>query len=194
MPDHTKTLDEKVLLARLSAGEESAFAEIYGEYAALLINYAASRLESLEEARDIVQDLFIYIWDERTNIRIDRSLRAYLLTAIRYRIIDYIRHRLTCRAYAARIMTLSKIASIEMEEEIAAKSLRLQLDNAVADLPSRTQEIFRLSRYRHLAVKEIACELGLSEQTVKNQLTTALSYLRIRWDKISILVLAWFFY
>ena len=79
----------------------------------------------------------------------------------------------------------------EVEEEVAVKHLNHKLELAVGDLPSRTQEIYRLSRYRHLAVKEIATKLGLSEQTVKNQLTTALSHLRHSWDKLTLLLLVW---
>lgn len=190
---HINNLDEEVLLQRLSAGEETAFADIYACYAPQLISYTAARLSSLEEARDIIQDLFVYLWDERQNLHINSSLRSYLFTAIRYRIIDHIRRQLTRREYAAWARALIQRVNADMEEEIVIKNLHHTLEHAVENLPSRTQEIYRLSRYRHLAVKEIASELGLSEQTVKNQLTTALSYLRLSWDKLVLLLLFWLF-
>lgn len=191
---HTIDCDEKTLLQRLRAGEEAAFADIYAGYAPLLIGYAAARLSSLEEARDIIHDIFVYLWDERQNLDINRSLRSYLFTAVRYRIIDHIRKQLTRRQYFTWAKMLIQRVNADMEEEIAVKHLHHTLEHAVEDLPSRTQEIYRLSRYRHLAVKEIACELGLSEQTVKNQLTTALNYLRLSWDKLTLLFLCWLFF
>ncbi|MBN9385515.1 MAG: RNA polymerase sigma-70 factor [Chitinophagaceae bacterium] len=190
---HINSSDEKKLLQRLISGEETAFADVYTCYAPLLISYAAARLSSLEEARDIIQDLFVYLWDERKYLNINTSLRSYLFAAARYRIIDHIRQQLTRREYAAWAKKLIERVAADMEEEIAIKYLHHTLEHAIEDLPSRTQEIYRLSRYRHLAVKEIARELGLSEQTVKNQLTTALSYLRLSWDKLTLLLLTWLF-
>ena len=73
------------------------------------------------------------------------------------------------------------------EDELAAKNLNQTLELAVNDLPTRTKEIYRLSRHRQLAVKEIASQLHLSEQTVKNQLTTALSHLRVSLERLAIL-------
>jgi RNA polymerase sigma-70 factor (ECF subfamily) len=73
------------------------------------------------------------------------------------------------------------------EDELTAKNLNQTLELAVNNLPLRTKEIYRLSRHRQLAVKEIACQLHLSEQTVKNQLTTALSYLRASLERLAVL-------
>ncbi|MBN8854867.1 MAG: hypothetical protein BGO55_19800 [Sphingobacteriales bacterium 50-39] len=188
---HANNDEEKTLLQGLHAGDQAAFASLYAHYAPQLIGYAAARLSSLEEARDIIQDLFVYLWDERQNININISLRSYLFTAVRYRIIDHIRHQLTRREYATWAKLLIQRVNAEVEEEVAVKHLNHKLELAVGDLPSRTQEIYRLSRYRHLAVKEIATKLGLSEQTVKNQLTTALSHLRHSWDKLTLLLLVW---
>lgn len=187
MHAHNVHSDTK-LLHLLKSGDQSAFNMLYELYAASLTGYAAARLASLEEARDIIHDLFVYIWDERASITITTSFKSFLFAAVRYRIIDHIRKNITRREYAemAQRLTADYIAS--SEDELAAKEISQTLELAVNNLPSRTKEIYRLSRHRQLAVKEIASRLHLSEQTVKNQLTTALSYLRISLERITVLL------
>ena len=193
MPAHHLHSDTK-LQQSLKSGDQSAFNTLYELYAASLTGYAAARLASLEEARDIIHDLFVYIWEERDSITISTSFKSFLFAAVRYRIIDHIRKNITRREYAeiAQRLTADYIASTE--DELTAKEIRQTLELAVNNLPSRTKEIYRLSRHRQLAIKEIASRLHLSEQTVKNQLTTALSYLRISLERIAILLLPlpWF--
>lgn len=193
MPAHNVHSDTK-LLQSLKSGDQSAFNTLYELYAASLTGYAASRLASLEEARDIIHDLFVYIWEERDSITITTSFKSFLFAAVRYRIIDHIRKNITRREYAEMVQRLSADYIAGVEDELAAKDIGQMLEIAVDSLPSRTKEIYRLSRHQQLAVKEIASRLHLSEQTVKNQLTTALSYLRISLEKIAILLLPlpWF--
>lgn len=183
---------EPELLNLIKAGDRNAFTSIYEKYAPSLIGFAASRLSSLEEARDIIHDLFAHLWDQREQINITTSLKSFLFAAVRYRVIDHIRKSVTRKEYAGMLQRLSDSMIVDAEEELISKNLYHTLEHAVEDLPSRTKQIYRLSRYRHLAVKEIACELGLSEQTVKNQLSTALNHLRVSWNKLSLLLL-WFF-
>lgn len=175
------------LLQSLKSGDQSAFKTLYELYAAPLTGYAASRLASLEEARDIIHDLFVYIWDERASITITTSFKSFLFAAVRYRIIDHIRKNITRREYAKMTQCLTDDFINNTEDELNAKNLKQTLELAVNDLPSRTKEIYQLSRHGQLAVKEIACQLHLSEQTVKNQLTTALSYLRVSLERLAIL-------
>lgn len=181
------------LLQQLKAGNRSGFSGIYQLYAPSLISFAASRLSSLEEARDIIQDIFTHLWEQRETIEIKTSLKSYLFTAVRYRIIDMIRKNITRREYASMIRQLADTVAADTEEVAHIKGIELQLDEAVDLLPARTRQIYRLSRQRHLAAKEIACELGISEQTVKNQLSSALQHLRLSWSKlvsIAIILLA----
>ncbi|MCO5234784.1 MAG: RNA polymerase sigma factor [Chitinophagaceae bacterium] len=190
MPAHNVQIETK-LLQSLKDGDQSAFSELYELHAASLTGYAVSRLSSLDEAKDIIQDLFVYLWEERENIVITTSLKSFLFAALRYRIIDHIRKNITRRKYAEMTLRLVADYMASAEDELVAKDISRMLELAVNDLPSRTKEIYRLSRHRQLAVKEIASLLHLSEQTVKNQLTTALSYLRISIERIAVLLLIW---
>lgn len=183
---------EKNLLVLLKAGDKTAFTSLYQQYAPSLTAFAASKISSLDEAKDIIHDLFVYIWDQRESIEITGSLKSFLFAAVRYRVIDHIRKNITRREYAAMLQQLSDSVTTATEDELVSKNLAHTLEHVVETLPSRTRQIYRLSRNRHLPVKEIASQLGLSEQTVKNQLSTALHHLRFSLDKLAILVVFYF--
>ena len=186
----TTAYDDTALLEKLQTGDENALAQLYGQYAEPLTAFAAARLSSLEEARDIIQDIFVHLWQERATITIKQSMRAFLYAAVRYRIIDHIRKNSTRRKYQQQIAHLPTI-TLSTEELLYARQLESELHQAIEELSPRIREIFKLSRFEHLNFAQIAQKLGLSEQTVRNQLTTALSQLRIKLDKLSFLL--WWF-
>ena len=179
------------MLQDLRSGKETAFAAIYEKYASSLVNFTASRLSSLEEAKDIIHDLFIYLWEERANIHITHSLQAFLFAAARYRIIDHIRQNATREKYADKLLALPEAENETIENKLAAKDLEQTIANAVNELPPRVREVYRLSREKQYSIAEIAAELNISPQTVKNQLTTALSHLRSFLKKLSIFFMGW---
>jgi RNA polymerase sigma-70 factor (family 1) len=185
--------DDSILLQRLQAGDEQAFSEIYNLYAAELIGFTTARICSLEEARDIIHDLFVYLWEERADLSIKISFRAFLFAAVRYRIIDYIRFKDIRKKYADKLTFLPTPYVSAMESELDAKELNQVLSAAVNELSPRVQEVYRLSRKEHLSIREIATRLNLSEQTVKNQLSTAIAQLRVLLEKTFILILVFLF-
>jgi RNA polymerase sigma-70 factor (family 1) len=184
----TPAFNETALLQRLQAGEEEAFSEIYNQFAAPLTSFAAARLTSLEEAHDIIHDLFVHLWQERENITIRVSLAAFLMAAVRYRIIDHIRRNSIKKKYAEQISKMPIHVQEEAENLVYEKELREKLESAIGQLSPRVQEVFRLSRFHHLSNSEIAQKLQTSEQTVKNQICTALAQLRTILGKLQFLL------
>lgn len=185
--------NEIELLQSVKDGKEFAFGIIYETYSPSLISYVASRVASLEESRDIIQNLFVDLWENRARINVTVSLKSFLFAAVRYRIIDHIRKNITRKEYAEMVKRLSAEYAAGVEDELAAKDIGQKLEVAVNDLPTRTKEIYKLSRHQQLAIKEIAARLHLSEQTVKNQLSTALSHLRMSLERLMILWV-WLFF
>ncbi|MBA9079299.1 MULTISPECIES: RNA polymerase sigma factor [Rufibacter] len=169
---------ELYVLSRLKSGDEQAFEEIYRQYAYSLTEFASSKLASLEEAQDLIHDLFVYLWTERGTLQITGSLKGFLFAAARYRVIDHIRKNITRSKYANAVQALEPTPVYQLEKELEAQELGGLLENAVARLSPRVQEVYRLSRHEELSIAEIASELNLSDQTVKNQLGTALKHLR----------------
>jgi RNA polymerase sigma-70 factor (ECF subfamily) len=166
------------LLNLLKKDDEAAFAEIYDRYAQDLTGFASAKLYSLEDARDLIHDLFVKIWEERKTLAITANLQSYLFAFTRYRIIDKIRRNITREEYAAMVRSLIISHPPGADKQIEVKELQQTIKNSLDGLPQRAREIYKLSREENLGVREIAGRLGLSEQTVKNQLSTALKHIR----------------
>jgi RNA polymerase sigma-70 factor (family 1) len=173
-----KSLSDNELVHLLKQGDREAFTEIYKRYAESLAGFAASKLYSLEDARDVLHDLFVKLWEDRGSLSISGGLQSYLFAAIRYRIIDKIRRNVTRQNYDALLQSLDERYSPGIEQQLEAKELQHLVDRSLESLSPKTKEIYLLSRNEHCTVAEIAQKLNLSEQTVKNQLTIALKHLR----------------
>lgn len=173
-------LTDHQLIELLRKDDRSAFTEIYNRYAKSLTNFAVSnyKLFDLTDASDVLHDLFAWLWVERRRVEITGSLKNYLFTAIRNRMIDHIRKNSSKLRYAAFLQALEESYAHSALQHLEAKDLKQFLENSLAKLSPRVQEIYNLSRKEHLSIKEIAERLAISEQTVKNQLTTALNYLK----------------
>jgi RNA polymerase sigma-70 factor (family 1) len=172
------SLSDLQLVVFLKNGDEDAFTQIYDRYAEALTGFAAAKLYTFEDSRDIIHDVFVKLWAEREMLTIDRNLKAYLFTLVRYRIVDQIRKNITREEYAGIIQDLTVSFELSAEQKFAAKELQQRIDSSLSQLSPRIVEIFRLSREQNLSVPQIAERLKLSEQTVKNQLSTALKHLR----------------
>ena len=166
------------LVDLLTKDDEVAFAEIYKRYADSLTGFAASKLFSMEDAKDIIHDIFVKLWEDRKQLNITSGLKTYLFTIARYRIIDKIRRNVTRKEYAVMLQSLANACQPDIEQIIAAKELTQVIQNTIDTLTPKVKEVYLLSREEHLTILEIAEKLGSSEQTVKNQLSTALKHLR----------------
>lgn len=174
------TLNDNELVELLKTDSRGAFTEIYDRYAKDLTRFtvASSRLHDLDEASDILHDLFVWLWERRHQLQANVNLKNYLYTAARHRIIDHIRKNSSYQRYAAFLQALETSYAQSVDQQLEVKELQKTLESSLSKLSPRIQEIYRLSRQENLSIKQIAEKLEISEQTVKNQLTTALKYLK----------------
>ncbi|GAB3315772.1 RNA polymerase sigma-70 factor [Hymenobacter humi] len=169
--------DDAALVKALQHGDELAFAEIYNRYGYPLLEQAFRKVNSREVAEEIVQDLFAALWHkhERADIQ---SLKSYLWSSVKYRIINHIKNKLTHACYLDYSRGLSE-ADHRTEQELAASDLSLALNNGLAHMPTHTRTVFQLSRLEHQTVPQIALRLSLSPKAVEYHLTRALKMLRV---------------
>lgn len=177
------------LLARLKKGDHFAFEEIYKEYAAGLVSFASSKLYSLEVARDLIHDVFVYLWANRETIEVNKALHSYLYSATRNKIIDHIRKCMVREHFVSGIKDASSAIAENPESTLEAKDLNSYLNTVVESFSPRLKTIYKLSRNEHRNISEIAKMLNLSEQTVKNQLSIALKFLKNSMTKLSLLLI-----
>lgn len=177
-PKPCASWDDAALVQALRDGSEPAFAEIYRRYGFGLIEQAYRKAGSREAAEEIVQDLFAALWHKRDGVEIQK-LPEYLGTAVKYRVINLIKTRLTHADYLAYCRTQPLHADHRTEQELAATDLAGALRRSLTRLPAHTREIFRLSRLEHQSVPEIAGRLKLSPKAVEYHITRALKQLRV---------------
>jgi len=192
-PLRNKSYRDADAIASLKAGDPAAFTAIYEHYSERLTGFASSKLFNLNDTRDIIHDIFVKLWEDRVNLRIERNLEAYLFAMVRHRVIDKIRKNISHERYAAMLSALEVSQHPDVEQKIALDELDKKFRKSVNELSPRVKEIFLLSRNEELSIQEIALKLNLSEQTVKNQITYALKHLRNALTTFSItMLLLWY--
>jgi RNA polymerase sigma-70 factor (family 1) len=184
----TKYSDEE-LLELLKQNNEEAFTQIYRRYWESLFITAVKAVRAKEQAEDILQDVFLSLWNRRKDVVIEHSLGAYLHTSVRYKVIHYIEKNITRKDYLVLLTEMavhSNFTSPELQFQV--KELKQILHNAVATMPPKMQQVYNLSRTNHLTHKEIAAELNISTETVKKHIQHALQILKEALDQNKIAV------
>ena len=176
-----KTIDE-TLLERLVNADYSAFDEIYDHYWSLLLQIAIKKIGHVDLAMDIVQDLFVDLWQRRYTVAIHTGLRAYLISALYHKLFQYFRkqgiHEKHIDQYKLLVHDgLQEIFAVDGYEENYTHVL-VAIEQSMEEMPDRMRVVFNLKYQRSLSNLEIAERLGISLQTVKNQLSKGLRVVR----------------
>lgn len=166
------------LLEMLRSDSKPAFAELYGRYWKKLFAVAANKTGSPEEAEEIVQDIFIILWQRRHSIIIETSLGAYLAVSVKYRVLKTLAKRHQHQKYADHSLNFLEASINSTEEWLEFEELRTRLEALVTNLPEKCRLVYRLSREEGFSQKEIANEFGISEKTVEAHIGKALRILR----------------
>lgn len=178
MPSYQAYTDQE-LIALLREGDHMAFSEIFDRYNKLLYSHAYNKLRKTDEARDIVQDIFVKLWEKHEEVG-DANLSGYLFTMVRNRILNLISHHKIVSNYSEYLQKYVPGENGSTDHLIREKQMSGIIEAEIAALPPRMREIFELSRRQHLSNKEIARQLQLSEHTVADQIKKSLRTLRLR--------------
>jgi RNA polymerase sigma-70 factor (ECF subfamily) len=191
MRDFERFSDEE-LAVFLSRSDTAAFEEIFNRYWSKLYATAYKRIRNSEAAEEIVQDLFTFLWDKRTDTHIHTSLSAYLFTSIRYRVLNYLEKVVVRESYKHTLIAAEALYDNSTEETVFLNDLARNIAKEVNHLPPKCRSVFELSRKGHKTNREIAEVLGISEKTVENHLTRALRQLKLGITDLSRLA-SWLF-
>lgn len=187
------------LASLLTLNDEAAFSELYVRYKDKLYYFCLHLLKSKEEASDIVQEIFIRIWESRNFINPDLSFSSFLYTMARNRILNYFRD-IDIDEKVKEILATQKITEEEaIDSKIIYTEYQVILQNAISQLPPQRRKIFNMSRIESMSHKEIAAELGISVNTVQEHISEALKFIKAYFSKyadmsISLLLAAFILY
>lgn len=179
-------LSDLALIDLVRAGNDLAFKEIFKRYNRALFAHAYNKLRDKEEAKDVVQDIFLKLWNYSQQADFaPLNLASYLHTAIRNRVLDMLSKSKHANDYLNSLQTFLDEGSERTDYRIREQQLQQHIDQAILALPSRMRLVFEMSRKEHLSHKEIAQQLNISDQTVTDQIKKALKILR---SKLGILL------
>jgi RNA polymerase sigma-70 factor (family 1) len=169
----------RLLIDRLRSGSEKAFEEIFNTYWVRLYTLAFSKTKSREESEEIIQTLFVSLWEKRSSLLIN-NLEQYLFVSLRNKLIDRIRSKIIHEKCWANYKEFIPQTFNEVEESIEFNDLSNSLDNLLNTLPEKSRNVFKLSRLEGYSKKEIAKLLRISEKSIEYHLTKSLKILRLQ--------------
>ncbi len=170
-------MEESRIIRLLKEGDRGAFSLLYKRYWQKVYGFCRLYLNSRERAEDVVQEVFIKLWEARELLREDDSPEGFLFIVTRNLVFNQYRKEVNGDYYKMTVLSALE-SSYDIEEEIAARDLGRYIDRLIEELPEKRRQIFNLSRKAHKSHKEIALLLGISEKTVENQIREALRFLR----------------
>ena len=168
-------MEPNLILERLKKQDKKAFQQVFEAFYPRLVDYSYKFTYNQVVSEDLVQESFIYIWENSDSLKIKKSLQAYLFTMVRNRSLNYLKKiNLTDSNH---LIDISNFLAEDFQEKMfSEKEMRVLMQKAakiLKCLPGKMQEIFKLKVMHGLSYKEIAEETGVSVNTVKTQLKRA---------------------
>ncbi|QEM07813.1 RNA polymerase sigma-70 factor [Mucilaginibacter rubeus] len=167
------------LLQLLSVDNHPAYLEIYKRYFELIYVHAYKKLRNEDQAKDVTQDIFTYLWFKRERISQVKDLAAYLFTSTRNRIFDLFSHEQVEQKHIDSLVRFyNKNTILPTDHQTRERDFRAYIDKQIAELPPKMRIIFELNHKDQLSYKEIAERLNTSENNVSKQVNKARTILR----------------
>ncbi|WP_316789135.1 RNA polymerase sigma-70 factor [Pedobacter frigoris] len=181
------------LLSLFKGGDQSAFKMIYERYWQLLYVSACKILKDEDEAKDIVQEVFISFLHKRADLEINISISSYLYSAVRYKVFDFISRKKVRQDHLDSLSAYMYSGNLSTDRALIEKEINAEIEKEIQNLPQKMKEVFEMSRKEELSHKEIADTLNISDKTVKKQISNALKLLRPRFTNYYSILLMVFF-
>jgi len=182
----------ELLIASLKSDDPKAMEQIFNVHWEQVFDFAYRKLGDEALAQDITQEIFISLWEKRSKLDLTGNLSGYLYGAVKHRVIDYYRsNSLKDSHQAALALLLNGNLAGSADESLILQDTSRAVAIEIQRLPERMRLVISMSREEDKTVKEIAGELGVSVQTVKNQITAAMKLLRKNLSYILVLAFFW---
>lgn len=182
------TLSDSELARSLQMGDRNAYTEIYHRYKRQLYLFAFKRLGDREEVKDIVHEIFLSLWVNHEDLSLKHSLSTYLHSSVKNKILDILSRKKVSAKYVETFGRFKETYEDFTDYPVRHKELAEIIEKEIDALPSKMRMVFNLSRKHYYTRKQIAEELGLSEETVKSHMQHALKILKSKFGSMLFLV------
>ena len=179
MQKKNEYIPDRALLAEIANGSEASFSVLAHSIYKRLFPFTVSLVKSEAEADDVMQDLFLKIWLNRTTLTTLDNPFGWIYTVLSHTISNHLRAKIR---HELKLNKLKTITTYHLEEELDARFTESLIDEAARLLPEKRKQVFLLNKKEGLSRKEIAERLNVSENTVRNQLSKAVQFLREQLD------------
>ncbi len=171
--------NEQDLIRRVRDSDFGAFRELFTRYQPIIFRKSLFMTRDADLSHDIVQEVFVRIWENRRKLKKELSFLALAVRISRNLVVDAARHRRIQERFRDRVPRPARSEGDDPEDAVELSELQEKLRKALNDdLGERCRTIFLLSRFERMSTREIAVILGISEKTVENQIAHALKVLR----------------
>jgi RNA polymerase sigma-70 factor (ECF subfamily) len=184
---------EQELVALLQKGSMTAFEELFEQYSQKLYHFSLSYLKSELESEDIVQEVFLKIWENRNKIKTGTSFQSYLFTIAFNSIKKSFNKKNRQDKFRTDLFDSLSTENSSLENHPGYEMLLSKLDAAIEQMPERRKEIFLLRKKDGVPVRDIAEKMNISLKTVENQITEAMNYLKKEFGKDQISGMLFFY-
>ncbi len=165
------------MIEGLRSGRESAYEHLFKEFYQPLTVFAKGYVEDLESGKEIVQDLFVHLYEKRKTLVITTSIKSYLYQSVRNRCLNHLKHQQVQKMHHDRMKPELDVSD-NLEDKIRETELEHMVSKVVDQLPPQCRRIFNMSRVSGFSNGEIAEKLQISKRTVETQISNALKVLR----------------
>jgi RNA polymerase sigma-70 factor (ECF subfamily) len=171
---------EEQIIQGILEGNRLCFQSVFSDYYDRLCQYAFTILRDMDESEDLVQTMFVKWWERREEIMINQTVKAYLYRSVYNLCMNQLEHRQVKKKHLDH--SIHEWANEKQLPEVFPNELEESISSAINQLPEQCKIIFKMSRYDELRYTEIANKLGISPNTVENQISKALKFLRTQLD------------
>ena len=174
---------ENEIVENLRKGDPEAFDAIYGMYAGKLYAFGMKYLRSASDAEELVQSVFIRVWENHDKLDSSLSFRSYLFTIAYNDICKLFRRKSYLNKYVSETLNENKEWSLNAEEGTEYRSVIEEVGRLIDTLPEKQKEAFIKSKLEGKTTRDIATDLGLSPGTVDNYISLTVKYIRSKMGK-----------
>jgi RNA polymerase sigma-70 factor (ECF subfamily) len=186
LDESTKNKSDDELIHLLNGGDEKTYEVIFKRYYAALCAYAFDLLKNEDVSEEIVQEIFLKLWENRATLEVRVSLKSYLYRIIHNQCLNFLKHDVVVKKLSQKYsqeLQLNAELTLMTDQDFLLDSyfypgVENDIEMAVNSLPEQCKVVFHLSRYEMLGHEQIASRLNISVNTVKTQISRALEKLR----------------
>ncbi len=184
--------EERTLIKQFKSDDKTAINKLYEIFSGKLYNFAFSYLKTEADSLDVVQNVFINVWDKRQNIKNDTNLEAYLFTITKNSVISIFRKKAQEKNYLEHLRNTVVLSQDDTEDQYDYEVLYSKIQELIEELPEQRKRIFKLSKEKGLSNKDIAEELKISVKTVEDHKSKAKRFIKTKLKESGFVALLFF--